>query len=148
MMNRKKDTDDLDFEDDTEFVERDEQGPALSPFHKKWITRAIGTAGALGVVYAIAATAAHYSDWGTVGGKFLPVVKAQWGTVVETGQCTRSSCAVVVKADDGRLFTSSQSQPRIVGQRVPVTEYVYHKEPESVFFEFHTPRGSYTLPRP
>ncbi|QDH83513.1 hypothetical protein [Achromobacter phage Motura] len=79
-------------------------------------------------------------DRGVVGGKFLPVVRVQWGSVIETGQCTKYRCAVSIKADDGRIFTSSESSPRLIGQRVPLTEYIVKGQPEQVYFSMHLPR--------
>lgn len=57
-----------------------------------------------------------------------PLVKFQWGEVVELGQCYRSGkssarCGVKVLAEDGRIFSSEYSRPTTLGHRLPITEY-------------------------
>lgn len=79
----------------------------------------------------------------SVGGYFWPVVKTQWGTVIELGQCTRSGksssrCAIAARADDGRVFHGTRTRPAIIGQRVPIAEYQRRGE-APVYFQFSVP---------
>lgn len=78
----------------------------------------IGVAGGIGIASALY----HGSRY------FHPLVKFQWGEVIELGQCYKSGkssvhCGVKVLADDGRIFSSSYSSPTTLGHRLPITEY-------------------------
>jgi hypothetical protein len=80
---------------------------------------------------ALAATAVTWYGMDLVmsyqpGGRNKPV-EAFYGTVVDTGQCTRYGCAVTVQENvSKRVWNFSNTNPKVKGQ--PVYVFVYKQD--------------------